>query len=58
MALGHFSLLSGTVRDPVPSRTSPQDRLDRKMRNCKIGPTKTKVPYISANEEGLWWFSL
>ena len=28
------------------------------MRNCKIGPTETKVPYISDNEEGLLVFLL
>ena len=58
MALGQSSLLSDLLRDPVLSPYRPQDRLDRKMRNCKIRPFETKVPYISENEEGLLFCSL
>ncbi len=54
---GQSSLLSDSVRDPVLSPYRRQDRLDRKMRNCKIGPVETKVPYISDIEEGLLVFS-
>ncbi len=54
MALGRGYLQLELVRDPVTSRTYPQDRLDRKMRYGKIGPIETKVPYISTYEEGLW----
>ncbi len=56
MRLGHSSLLSDSIRDPVLSPYRPQDRPDRKMRNYEIGLTETKLPYIFDIEEGLLVF--